>query len=182
MDLFHSLEKKLGKLPIIVEDLGFLTPSVIKLLKDSGFPGMKVIQFAFDSREGSDYLPHTYTQHCVVYTGTHDNDTAMGWMKTAPKASVKFAKEYLNLTKEEGYNWGLMRGAWSSVADMAIVPMQDLIGLGSEARINTPSTLGENWKWRATEDQITNSLTKRLYKYMEMYGRVNEKFLKKKQL
>ena len=104
----------------------------------------------------------------------------MGWMKTAPKASVKFAKEYLNLTKEEGYNWGLMRGAWSSVADMAIVPMQDLIGLGSEARINTPSTLGENWKWRATEDQITNSLTKRLYKYMEMYGRVNEKILEEK--
>ena len=101
-------------------------------------------------------------------------------MKTAPKASVKFAKEYLNLTKEEGYNWGLMRGAWSSVADMAIVPMQDLIGLGSEARINTPSTLGENWKWRATDDQITNSLAKKLYKYMEMYGRVNEKILQEK--
>ena len=133
MDLFNQLEKKLGKLPIIVEDLGFLTDSVRKLLKDSGFPGMKVIQFAFDSREGSDYLPHTYTSHCVVYTGTHDNDTVMGWMKTAPKASVKFATEYLNLTEEEGYNWGMMRAAWSSVADMAIVPMQDLIGLGSEA-------------------------------------------------
>ena len=93
MDLFNQLEKKLGKLPIIVEDLGFLTDSVRKLLKDSGFPGMKVIQFAFDSREGSDYLPHTYTSHCVVYTGTHDNDTVMGWMKTAPKASVKFATE-----------------------------------------------------------------------------------------
>ena len=76
---------------------------------------MKVIQFAFDSREGSNYLPHTYTEHCVVYTGTHDNDTLLGWMKTAPKESVKFAKEYLNLTKEEGYNWGMMRGAWSSV-------------------------------------------------------------------
>lgn len=173
MDLFEQLEKALGKLPIIVEDLGFLTPSVKKLLKDSGFPGMKVIQFAFDSREGSDYLPHTYTQHCVVYTGTHDNDTVMGWMKTAPKASVKFAKEYLNLTEEEGYNWGMMRAAWSSVADMAIVPMQDLIGLGSEARINIPSTLGENWKWRATEDQITKDLAKRMYKYMQMYGRIN---------
>lgn len=174
MDLFNKLEEKLGKLPIIVEDLGFLTPSVIQLLKDSGFPGMKVIQFAFDSREGSDYLPHTYPTHCVVYTGTHDNDTVMGWMKTAPKQSVKFAKEYLNLTKEEGYNWGMMRAAWSSVADMAIVPIQDLIGLGSEARINTPSTLGDNWKWRATADQITNALAKKLYKYMEMYGRVNE--------
>lgn len=116
MDLFNVLEKKLGKLPIIVEDLGFLTPSVKKLLKDSGFPGMKVIQFAFDSREDSDYLPHNYPQHCVVYTGTHDNDTVMGWMKTAPKDCVRFAKDYLNLTKEEGYNWGMMRAAWSSVA------------------------------------------------------------------
>lgn len=181
MDLFNKLEEKLGKLPIIVEDLGFLTPSVIKLLEDSGFPGMKVIQFAFDSREGSNYLPHTYTEHCVVYTGTHDNDTVMGWMKTAPKASVKFAKEYLNLTKEEGYNWGMMRGAWSSVGDMAIVPMQDIIGLGSEARINTPSTLGFNWKWRATSKDINNVLAKRLYKYMEMYGRVNQKLLVKKE-
>ena len=84
----------------------------------------------------------------------------MGWMKTAPKASVKYAKEYLNLTKEEGYNWGMMRAAWSSVADMAIVPMQDILGLGSEARINTPSTLGENWKWRATPEQIDTKIAK----------------------
>ena len=172
MDLFNSLEAKLGKLPIIVEDLGFLTPSVHKLLEDSGFPGMKVIQFAFDSREDSDYLPHNYPKHCVVYTGTHDNDTVMGWMKSAPKESVKFAKQYLNLTKEEGYNWGMMRAAWSSVADMAIVPLQDLLGLGSEARINTPSTIGENWKWRATSDQISNALAKKLYKYTEMYARL----------
>lgn len=172
MDLFEALEKNLGKLNIIVEDLGFLTPSVHKLLKDSGFPGMKVIQFAFDSREGSDYLPHTYPVHCVVYTGTHDNDTVMGWMKTAPKGSVKFAKEYLNLTEEEGYNWGMMRGAWSSVAELAIVPMQDLIGAGSEARMNTPSTLGGNWEWRATADQITTALSKRFYRYMQMYGRL----------
>lgn len=174
MDLFETLEKKLGKLNIIVEDLGFLTPSVLKLVKDSGFPGMKVVQFAFDSREGSDYLPHTYQNHCVVYTGTHDNDTILGWMKTAPKASVKFAKEYLNLTKEEGYNWGMMRGAWASVGDLAIVPMQDLIGLGAEARMNIPSTVGGNWEWRATEEQITNQLAKKLYKYMKMYGRLRE--------
>ena len=174
MDLFHALEKKLGKLNIIVEDLGFLTPSVLKLVKDSGFPGMKVVQFAFDSREGSDYLPHNYPTHCVVYTGTHDNDTILGWMNTAPKASVKFAKEYLNLTKEEGYNWGMMRGAWASVGDLAIVPMQDIIGVGSEGRMNTPSTLGGNWEWRATADQIDNKLAKRLYKYMQMYGRVRK--------
>ena len=172
MDLFNVLEKKLGKLPIIVEDLGFLTPSVRKLLKDSGFPGMKVIQFAFDSREDSDYLPHNYPKHCVVYTGTHDNDTVMGWMKSAPKSCVKFAKEYLNLTKEEGYNWGMMRAAWSSVADMAIVPMQDLLGLGSEARINIPSTTGGNWIWRATPEQIDMKLAKKLHKYMQMYARL----------
>lgn len=174
MDLFHALKKKLGKLNIIVEDLGFLTPSVLKLVADSGFPGMKVIQFAFDSREGSNYLPHTYTEHCVVYTGTHDNDTLLGWVKTAPKQSVKFAKEYLNLTEEEGYNWGMMRGAWSSVGELAIVPMQDIIGLDSKARMNIPSTLGGNWQWRATADQITGKLAKRIYSYMEMYGRLPE--------
>lgn len=175
MDLFRVLEQKLGKLNIIVEDLGFLTPSVLKLVADSGFPGMKVIQFAFDSREGSNYLPHTYTEHCVVYTGTHDNDTLLGWMKTAPKQSVKFAKEYLNLTKEEGYHWGMMRGAWSSVGEVAIVPMQDILGLGSEARMNTPSTLGGNWQWRAAQGQMTGKLAKRVYGYMQMYGRLPEK-------
>ena len=173
MDLFHALENQLGILPIIVEDLGFLTPSVKQLLEDSGFPGMKVIQFAFDSREETNYLPHTYSPHCVVYTGTHDNDTCLGWVKTAPETSVQYAKEYLNLTEEEGYNWGMMRGAWSSVAEMAIVPMQDLIGLGSEARLNAPATMGTNWKWRATTEQITWELAHKLYKYTDMYGRVN---------
>ena len=174
MDLFNTLERKLGKLPIIVEDLGFLTPAVKQLLEDSGFPGMKVIQFAFDSREESNYLPHTYSPHCVVYTGTHDNETCLGWIRTAPESSVQYAKEYLNLTEEEGYNWGMMRGALSSVAEMAIVTMQDIIGLGSEARLNAPSTMGNNWKWRATEDQITEELARKLYKYTDMYGRVNK--------
>ena len=174
MDLFRVLEQKLGKLNIIVEDLGYLTPSVLQLVKDSGFPGMKVLQFAFDSREGSAYLPHTYPSHCVVYTGTHDNETIEGWMKTAPEESVKFAKEYLNLTEEEGYHWGMMRGAWGSVAELALVTMQDLLGLGSEARMNTPSTLGGNWEWRMTSDQITPELAERLYSYVEMYGRVRK--------
>ncbi|MCI8390171.1 MAG: 4-alpha-glucanotransferase [Roseburia sp.] len=174
MDLFRALEETLGRLDIIVEDLGFLTPSVLQLVEDSGFPGMKVIQFAFDSREGSNYLPHTYGPHCVVYTGTHDNDTLLGWMETAPPESVRFAKEYLNLTEEEGYNWGMMRGAWSSVGELAIVPMQDLIGIGSEGRMNTPSTLGDNWQWRALPGQISDALAEKLYRYMEMYGRVRE--------
>lgn len=171
MDLFEAVEQKLGKLNIIVEDLGFLTPSVLKMVKDSGFPGMKVLQFAFDPREESDYLPHNYESHSVVYTGTHDNDTIMGWMNTAPKDSVKFAKKYLNLTRKEGYNWGMMRGAWASVSDLAIVPMQDVLGLGSKARMNTPSTLGCNWKWRAKKGDITLRLAKKVRKYTKMYGR-----------
>lgn len=171
MDLFNTLEKKLGRLNIIVEDLGYLTPSVKQLLKDTGFPGMKLIQFAFDSREESDYLPHTYQKNCVVYTGTHDNDTIMGWFKTAPKESVKYAKEYLRLNKEEGYNWGTMKAVWGCVGDMAIVPMQDILGIGSEGRMNTPSTLGMNWKWRAVDGQITSALAKKVCKNMEIYCR-----------
>ena len=171
MDLFNTLEDKLGKLNIIVEDLGYLTPSVKQLLKDTGFPGMKLIQFAFDSREESDYLPHTYPKNCVVYTGTHDNDTIMGWFKTAPKESIKYAKEYLRLSKEEGYNWGTMKAVWGSVGDMAIVPMQDILGVGSEGRMNTPSTLGMNWKWRAVDGQITTALAKKVCKNMEIYCR-----------
>ena len=171
MDLFCELEKKLGKLPIIVEDLGFLTPSVHKLLKDSGFPGMKVIQFAFDSREESDYLPHTYTNHCVVYTGTHDNDTVMGWMDTAPEESVQFAKEYLNLTEEEGYNWGFIKGAWSSVANISIALFQDFIGTGSESRMNVPSTMGW-WRWRAKKKDINDDLADKIYDMTKTYGRL----------
>lgn len=141
------------------------------MLKDTGFPGMKLIQFAFDSREESDYLPHTYQKNCVVYTGTHDNDTIMGWFKTAPKESVKYAKEYLRLNKEEGYNWGTMKAVWGCVGDMAIVPMQDILGIGSEGRMNTPSTLGMNWKWRAVDGQITSALAKKVCKNMEIYCR-----------
>lgn len=171
MDLFRAIKKKLGDVEIIVEDLGFLTPSVLKLVKDSGFPGMKVIQFAFDTREDGDYLPHNYPMHCVVYTGTHDNDTIMGWFESAPKESVAFAKEYLRLTRAEGYNWGMMKGAWASVGDLTIVTMQDLLGLGSEARMNTPSTLGENWKWRALDGQINGRLAAKVARFMKVYGR-----------
>lgn len=174
IELFRVLEKKLGKLDIIVEDLGFLTPSVLKMVEDSGYPGMKVVQFAFDSRDDGDYMPHNYGHHCVVYTGTHDNDTILGWMKTAPRQSVRIAKEYLQLTKEEGYHWGMMRGAWMSTADLAIVTMQDLLGLGSEARMNTPSTLGCNWKWRMLPGAIDASLAKKVRQKVELYGRLRK--------
>ena len=172
MELFSAIRERLGEVNIIVEDLGYLTDSVKRLVEDSGFPGMKLIQFAFDSREDGDYLPHNYKNHCVVYTGTHDNDTILGWMKTAPKDSVKFAKEYLRLTKEEGYNWGMMKGAWASVGDLVIVTMQDVLGLGSEARMNTPSTLGANWQWRMKKDAAGGALAGKIRKNMQLYGRM----------
>lgn len=172
IELFRTIEKGLGSLDIIAEDLGFLTDSVRKMLEDSGYPGMKLLQFAFDTREDGDYLPHNYTRNSVVYAGTHDNDTILGWMKTAPRACVSFAKEYLKLNRLEGYHWGVMRGVWSSVSDTAVVTMQDLLGLGSTARMNTPSTLGGNWMWRMKKDAIDTRLVKKIRRQVELYGRL----------
>ena len=172
MAFFHAVRAALGDLPVIAEDLGFLTPGVRQLLADSGYPGMKVLQFAFDSREDSDYLPHNYGRHCVVYTGTHDNDTILGWLSTADASDVEFAREYLRLTEEEGWNWGIMRGALQSPGDTCILTMQDLLGLGSEARMNTPSTLGCNWKWRALPGAITDALAGRLAHLTALYRRL----------
>jgi len=173
IDFFKTVNKALGKKDIIAEDLGFLTPSVRKLLKDSGYPGMKILEFAFDSRDkGSDYLPHCYPAHCVAYTGTHDNDTIQGWMSTAPKKDVSFAKAYLRLSKREGYHWGMMRAAWASPAGLAVMQFQDLLGLGSEARMNIPSTLGNNWKWRALPGTFDEKLSRRLRREMKVYQRL----------
>ena len=172
MSLFNAIKKKLGDLPIIAEDLGFITPEVAKLLSDSGFPGMKVLQFAFDSREESNYLPHTYKgRNSVVYVGTHDNDTAEGWMKEANPDDVAYAKRYLGLNSKEGYAWGLMRGAAASISDTAIYTMQDLLSLGNEARMNTPSTSVGNWSWRM-EAMPKTSLAKKLYRFTSDFGRL----------
>lgn len=156
IELFRAVEEKIGRQPIIAEDLGYLTDSVRKLLADSGFPGMKVMEFAFDSRDGSgsEYLPHNFIRHCVAYTGTHDNDTIAGWMSSAGLADVAQAVEYLRLSKEEGYHWGMMRALWGSVADLTIIQAQDILGLGSEARMNTPSTVGSNWQWRLCPEAL----------------------------
>ncbi|MBQ3134113.1 MAG: 4-alpha-glucanotransferase [Clostridia bacterium] len=168
-----SLFKALGKdLPIVAEDLGFLTPAVHKLLAATGFPGMKVLQFAFDSREESDYLPHNYPRNCVVYTGTHDNDTILGWEQTAPPEDVAFAKKYLRASADEGLNWTMMRAALASVSDTAILTMQDLIGLGSEGRINTPATLGGNWQWRLDGACLNDWLAGILYDNTKLYSRL----------
>lgn len=172
LDFFRAVERRVGRPQIIAEDLGFLTDGVRRLLEDTGFPGMKVLEFAFDSREDSDYLPHNYDRHCVVYTGTHDNSTVQGWVVSANPDDVAFAADYLAITPKEGFHWGMMRGAWSSVADLAIVQMQDVLGLGDEARINTPSTVGENWRWRMDKKALTPKLAQKLRHYMELYRRL----------
>ncbi len=167
-----AINKEFGGAAIIAEDLGYLTPAVKRLLKASGYPGMKVLEFAFDSREESDYLPHNYPRNCVVYTGTHDNDTVRGWFSTAAKEDVAMSLKYMGLPDDRDGNWGFIRCAMSSVADLAVVPMQDYLDLGSEARINTPSTLGGgNWCWRMTKGQADPALAEKIAELTELYGR-----------
>ena len=174
MALFDSLKKRCGKLPIMAEDLGFLTPEVRELLKATGFPGMKVLQFAFDSREDSDYLPHNYDHHCVVYTGTHDNDTVLGWAETAAPADVAFARRYLHMADDDSLNWSMMRAAVASVADTAILTMQDILGLSSEGRINTPATDNGNWTWRVDAGCLNSWLADILREMTALYGRTKD--------
>lgn len=171
MNLFNSIKKSFGEIPVIAEDLGFLTESVRELLKDSGFPGMKVLQFAFDSREESDYVPYKFSANCIVYTGTHDNDTILGWTETADKDDVEFAKKFLRIKDEKNLAREMMIAAIYSVANTSILTMQDLIGLGKEARMNVPATVGSNWKWRATAEQFTDEISEFLSYYTELYGR-----------
>lgn len=173
MKLFRAVEQQIGRQRIIAEDLGFLTDGVRQLLKDSGFPGMKVLEFAFDSRDasGSDYLPHCYTENCVAYTGTHDNDTVLGWLSSVDEADAAYARAYLRLTGKDDH-WGMMAALWGSVAQLTIVQAQDILGLGSEARMNTPSTVGGNWRWRAQKGSFTPELAERLRENMCLYGRL----------
>lgn len=176
IEFFREIEKDLGKKNIIAEDLGFLTPAVKKMLKQSKYPGMKVLQFAFDTDEDNDYTLHNITKNSVAYAGTHDNDTIIGYMtKSAPRSTRKRAREYLRLTRREGYNWGMMKAVWASKADTAIVTMQDLLGLGSEARMNFPSTTKDNWQWRAQSDYITSDLTEKIKYYTALYQRLPSK-------
>ena len=172
IDLFRTIEKELGRQNIIAEDLGFLTQDVYDLLAATGYPGMKVMEFAFDSRDGGNYLPHDYPRSCIAYTGTHDNEPVNGWFETANPEDAARAVDYLKLTRREGYNWGMLRGIWSSVADLAIVQAQDILGLGHEARMNTPSTLGGNWCWRAKPGAFSPQLAKKLRHVTEIYGRI----------
>ncbi len=169
---FKAMEKELGNnLPIIAEDLGFLTPAVLKMLEKSGYPGMKVLQFAFDTEKQSEYLPHNFNKNCVVYTGTHDNDTILGWAESSDPQEVEFAEQYLDTKRDDNFNWAMMKAALMSVAETCILMMADIIGLGSEGRINTPSTVGDNWNWRIDPGCINDWLAKIIADNTTFYGR-----------
>ncbi len=162
---FHDLD-------IIAEDLGLMTPEVVQLLADSGLPGMKVLEFAFDPSEPSDYLPHRYTRNCVCYVGTHDNETVMQWRAQADPANVSYAEKYLGLNEAEGFNWGMIRGGMSSVADTFVVQMQDCLALGAEGRMNTPGVGSGNWQWRLLPGETSEELAEKLLTMTKMYGRL----------
>ena len=172
MALVGVLRSWFPELPIIAEDLGFLTPAVRQLLDDSGFPGMKVLEFAFDSREPSNYLPHTYPRSCVCYVGTHDNETVMQWRESAEPEDIAYATKYLGLSESEGFHWGVIRGGMSSVADLFVAQMQDYLALGSEGRMNTPGTTGGNWQWRLLPGEASEELAAKIREYVRIYGRL----------
>lgn len=173
--LFIAIEKKLGDINLIAEDLGFITDEVRKLREDAGFPGMKVMQFAFDSRDDSNYLPHNCGEDAVMYTGTHDNETVRGWLDSAPVADVKHAIDYLNIRDMDEFNWDFIRGAWCSVCNLAVTQMQDFLNLDSHARMNTPSTLGGNWQWRMLPGDANPELSDKIYHLTKLYGRIVRK-------
>ncbi|HBU13181.1 MAG TPA: 4-alpha-glucanotransferase [Clostridiales bacterium] len=171
MDFWNEVKKQLESFPIIAEDLGFLTQEVHDMRAQVGYPGMKVLQFAFEPGVESDYLPHKYEKNCVVYTGTHDNTTIVGWFAEAEEEQVRFAAEYGALTKEEGYDWGMLRMMHASVANLAIAQMQDYLALDGGARMNTPATFGTNWRWRARAGYARPELTEKIKRMVKTYGR-----------
>ena len=178
IDLFRCAEQNLGWHEVIAEDLGYVTDSVRQLVRDSGFPGMKVLEFAFDSRDSgsaNDYLPHNYTENSVVYTGTHDNETLAGWFKSITKEEQMLARKYLcdERTPLKLLHKSFIALAMRSAARTCIIPMQDYLGLGNECRINTPSTIGINWRWRVAAEQLTAELQQEILEGTVRYGRMN---------
>ena len=162
--LFKKIKDELGELPIIAEDLGVMTPSVEDLRDSFQFPGMKILQFAFDSDSKNSFLPHNYTQNCVVYTGTHDNDTTIGWFNTAPEIEKHRAREYA-LSDDHDIHWALIRLGMLSVADQAIFPLQDFMNLDGSHRMNLPGTAENNWNWRYTHEML-NGIDKNRMRYL----------------
>ncbi len=171
MDLFNAIRESLGDLNIIAEDLGTLTDDVVKLKNDTGFPGMRILQFAFSQDPENEYLPHNYDNNTVVYTGTHDNDTTNSWFSNLNDIEKQEVREYINVYDDNGIVYGLIRVALSSVADIAIIPMQDYLNLGGFARINTPGLAAGNWQWRLKNDGLSDELAKTISHLTEIYGR-----------
>lgn len=171
VELFTTIKEKLGSLPIIAEDLGLMTQGVEDLRDQFNFPGMKILQFAFDADSANSFLPHNYSQNCVTYTGTHDNDTTIGWYKSAPDVEQHRAREYTRSDGQE-IQWELIRLGMFSVADQAIFPLQDFMNLDSPHRMNTPGTVGDNWNWRYTPDMLENVDKQRIKKMAEMSNRL----------
>ena len=168
----NAVKENLPQLDMIAEDLGFLTQEVLDLRDASGYPGMKILEFAFDPREPSDYLPHGYISNTVCYTGTHDNMTMRQWFDTAEEDAVEYATAYMNLTEQEGLVWGVIRTAFATVSDCCVIQMQDYLDLGAEARMNFPGTLSDsNWTWRANDDILNESLAKRILAMTKLFGR-----------
>ncbi|MDF5711522.1 MAG: 4-alpha-glucanotransferase [Nostoc sp. S4] len=168
---FEAIRHKLGKLPVLAEDLGVITPGVEALRDKYGFPGMKILQFAFTSDPENPFLPFHYPRNAVVYTGTHDNDTTVGWFNTASESEKQNLSLYLGCISPEGVHWDLIRLALSSVANQAIIPLQDILGLGNEARMNFPSVAEGNWEWRYQAGAITEELSSRLKVLTQINGR-----------
>ncbi len=173
MKLFNSTNYWLGPKKIIAEDLGFVTEDVVSLLRDTGYPGMKVLQFAFSPRADSVYLPcNLETTHCVMYTSTHDSDTAKGWADKLSGADLRFCLDYCGVKSRGELPDALLRMAWSSAAEIAVTQPQDLLGLGNEARINTPSTVGQNWRWRLMREDLSGGMMSKLRRLSETYNRL----------
>jgi len=172
-DFFEWLQKELIDLPVIAEDLGVITPDVEELRDGFNLPGMKILEFAFDSSEANDYLPHNYPKNCIVYTGTHDNDTVAGWFKDAKEDDRRYVLDYLNSDGSK-INWDFIRLAMASVANTAIVPMQDILGLDSSARMNLPGTTVNNWTWRAKSNDFNDKIAEKLAHMTLLYGRTKK--------
>jgi len=171
MALVGTLKGWFRDLRFIAEDLGYPSAEVRQLLADSGFPGMKLLEFAFDSKEENTFLPHSYNANCVCYIGTHDNSPVMGWKETVEPAELATAKRYLGLNAEEGFAEGMLRGGMSSTANLFVAQMQDWLKLGDEARINVPGTVSGNWQWRAKTGVFTDELAEKIAGMTKLYGR-----------
>ncbi len=174
-EFFVRIRQALGELPIIAEDLGYLHPGVYDLRDQLGLPGMKILVFAFGDEHANLFLPHNYIPHSVVYTGTHDNDTTLGWYRRVGKGERNFARRYLARDGKD-ISWDLIRAAWSSVSVFAVAPLQDVLSLGNEARMNLPGTLGtHNWTWRVRAEALSEEVQARLQEINLLYQRLNRK-------